>query len=105
MDPAFVGLLAMPGFSVQQIRHHIEARIGQLRMLGFDATSGLIGSGESAEAVAKQALGSKCFDCVVIGAGLREPPPRLLLFERMINLVLVMAPQASICFTTTPAAP
>jgi hypothetical protein len=46
---------------------------------------------------------SRHFDCVVIGAGLREPAPRLLLFEKIINLVHSLAPQARICFNTTPA--
>jgi hypothetical protein len=40
---------------------------------------------------------------VVIGAGLRQPPERLLLFEKIVNLVHVHAPQAKICFNTTPA--
>ena len=55
------------------------------------------------EAVATSALASKRFDCVVIGAGLREPPERLLLFEKIINLVHAFAGDASICFNTTPA--
>jgi hypothetical protein len=48
-------------------------------------------------------LRSRAFDCVVIGAGLREPPERLLLFERIINLVHTLAPQSRIAFNTTPA--
>jgi hypothetical protein len=49
------------------------------------------------------ALRSSHFDCVVIGAGLRLPPERLLLFEKILNLVHVLAPAARICFNTTPA--
>jgi hypothetical protein len=40
---------------------------------------------------------------VLIGAGLRQPPERLLLFERIVNLIHRLAPKASICFNTTPA--
>ena len=39
----------------------------------------------------------------MIGAGLREPRERLHLFERIINLVHLAAPQTRICFNTTPA--
>ena len=39
----------------------------------------------------------------MIGAGLREPPERLLLFEKILNLIHIHAPQAAICFNTTPA--
>jgi hypothetical protein len=49
------------------------------------------------------ALRSKTFDCIVIGAGLRQPAPRLLLFEKIINLVHTLAPAARICFNTNPA--
>jgi len=41
--------------------------------------------------------------CRVIGAGLREPPERLLLFEKILNLVHAFAQGARICFNTTPA--
>jgi hypothetical protein len=40
---------------------------------------------------------------VVIGAGLREQRDRLQLFERIINLIHLGAPQTRICFNTTPA--
>ena len=49
------------------------------------------------------AAGGSRFDCVVIGAGLRAPPERLFLFEKVLNLVHRLAPRASICFNTTPA--
>lgn len=42
------------------------------------------------------------FDCVLIGAGLRAPA-QLLLFEKLLNLVHVRAPNAKICFNSTPA--
>ena len=102
IEPGFVDFSALPGLSVELVRNYIEAQIAQLRTLGFDAESCLIDLGETAEAVATQALKSKP-DCVVIGAGLREPAPRLLLFEKIVNLVLVHAPQARICFNTNPA--
>jgi hypothetical protein len=103
IEPALVDFSAFPGLTVELVRNYIEAQIAQLRVLGFDAESCLIDLGEIAEAVATQALRSKQPDCVVIGAGLREPAPRLLLFEKIINLVHIYAPQARICFNTNPA--
>ncbi len=82
---------------------YIEAQIEQLRAMGYEADSCLIDLGDTAEAVAAAALGAKHYDCVVIGAGLREPRERLLLFERIINLVHLGSPQTLICFNTTPA--
>jgi hypothetical protein len=103
IEPGLVDFSAFPGLSVELVRNYIEAQIAQLRALGFNAESCLIDLGETAEAVAAQALRSKHPDCVVIGAGLREPAPRLLLFEKIVNLVHINAPQARICFNTNPA--
>ena len=105
LDPAFADFGAFPQLTPELILNYIEAQIAQLRALGFDAHSCLIDLGETAEAVTTTALKSKRYDCVVIGAGLREPPPRLLLFEKIINLVHTLAPAARICFNTNPADP
>jgi len=66
------------------------------------AVSCLIDLGETAEGVAAQVLKSNIFNCVVTGAGLRQPPSQLLLFEKIINLVHTLAPTAKMCFNTTP---
>jgi hypothetical protein len=76
----------------------------QLRKLGYDVESCLIDLGETAEQAVTAALQSRKFDCIVIGAGLRLPAPRLPLFELVINLIHTYAsPSARICFNTTPA--
>ena len=103
IDPALVDFTALPQLTPELIRNYIDAQIERLRALGYDVDSCLVDLGETAEAVAAEALRSKHFDCVVIGAGLREPPQRLQLFEKIINLVHRLAPHASICFNTTPA--
>ena len=103
IDPALGDFEAFPQLTPEIIRGYIDAQIEQLRALGYDVDSCLVDLGDTAEVVAAAALQSKRFDCVVIGAGLREPPARLMLFEKIINLVHRLAPHASICFNTTPA--
>jgi hypothetical protein len=103
LDPAFADLSAFPQFSVELVRHYIEMQIEGLRTLGYDAESCLIDLGGTADVVVTAALGARRFDVIVIGAGLREPPEQLLLFERVLNLVHRLAPQARIAFNTTPA--
>jgi hypothetical protein len=39
----------------------------------------------------------------VIGAGLRASQERLLLFEKIINLVHMLAPQSRIAFNSAPS--
>jgi len=103
LDPVFVDFAAIPQFTPDMFRGFIDAQLDRLRDLGFDVVSCLIDTGETAEAVATAALRSTSFDCVVIGAGLRLPPERLMLFEKIINLVHALAPNTRICFNTTPA--
>jgi hypothetical protein len=103
LDPVFVDFAAIPQFTPDMFRGFIDAQLDRLCDLGFDVVSCLIDTGETAEAVATAALRSTRFDCVVIGAGLRLPPERLMLFEKIINLVHALAPNARICFNTTPA--
>ena len=103
IDPALVDFTALPQFTPEMFRSYIDAQIERVRGMGYDVTSCLIDLGDTAEAVAAEALKSRDFDCVLIGAGLRQPPERLLLFERIINLIHRLAPTASICFNTTPA--
>ena len=47
-------------------------------------------------------LASKSYDCVVIGAGVRLPAPRLVVFEAVINAVHKAAPGAAIALNTRP---
>jgi hypothetical protein len=103
IDPAFADLTALAGLTPQLVASYLDAQIEQVRALGFEVESCLIDLGDTAEAVAAAALTSRSFDCVVIGAGLRQPALQLLLFERIINLVHALAPNAKICFNSNPA--
>jgi hypothetical protein len=103
IDPAFVDFSTFPGYTPELFRSFIDAQIEHLRELGYEAEICLIDLGDTAEAVVAKVLRAKQFDCVAIGAGLRQPPERLLLFEAVLNLVHALAPDARICFNTTPA--
>ena len=58
--------------------------------------------GETAESAVTSCLRAKQYDCVIIGAGVRANPKYFLLFERLLNLVHELAPQARIAFNTMP---
>ena len=103
IDPLFVDFTTMPQFSPEMFRSYIDAQIERVRGLGYEVTSCLIDLGDTAEAVATRALKAERYDCILIGAGLRQPGERVILFEKIINLIHGLAPEASICFNTTPA--
>lgn len=103
LDPRFADLGAMPQLTPELIRAYIEAEIVRVRDLGFEVDARLIAPGEAAETEVEAVLRAKSFACVVIGAGLRDAPEHLLLFEKILNLVHRLAPDARIAFNTTPA--
>jgi hypothetical protein len=103
IDPVFADFTTLPGLTPELVRHYIDVELERVRAAGFDVVSCLVDLGETAEATTAAALRTRSFDCVVIGAGLREPAERLLLFEMVLNLVHALAPDARICFNRNPA--
>jgi len=103
IEPGSADYSAFPQLTPELVRGYIEAQLLRLRDLGFEVTSCLIDLDATAEAAVAAALREESFDCIVIGAGLREPKERLLMFEKVLNLVHRLAPDAAICFNTTPA--
>lgn len=74
IDPIFGDFSTLPGLTPELIRATIDAQIERLQTLGYEAESGLVDLGESAEQTVESVLRSRNFDCVVIGAGLRDAP-------------------------------
>ncbi|MGY4483518.1 hypothetical protein ACVWWR_002709 [Bradyrhizobium sp. LM3.2] len=103
IEPGNADYSAFPLLTPELVRDYIDAQLLRLRDLGYEVTSCLIDLDAAAEAAVTAALRDESFDCIVIGAGLREPKERLLLFEKVLNLVHRLAPDAAICFNTTPA--
>ena len=102
VDPKFADFTRLPGLTPELIRAFIDAQLARLRETGYEVESCLVDLGDTAEAVVLGCLNGRRFDCVMIGAGLRDTS-NLLLFERLLNLIHTSAPAAKICFNTTPA--
>ena len=102
LDPMVMDLTAMAGLSPVVVRAFIDSQMARVREFGYDVDSCLVDLGDTAEAVLRNPLRKRLFDCMMIGAGLRAPE-RLLLFEKLLNVVHAEAPSAKICFNTTPA--
>ena len=102
LDPKFADLTSMPGLTPELVRAYIDSQLERMRALRYKVDSCLVDSGDTAEGVLKDYLSKRVYDCVMIGAGLRAPE-RLILFERLLNVVHAHLPKAKICFNTTPA--
>src|SRR5689334_370737 len=102
LDPNFADLTSTPGLTPELVRSYIDAQLERIRALRYEVDSCLVDSGHTAERVLKDYLNRRAYDCVLIGAGLRAPE-RLILFEKLLNVVHAHLPKAKICFNTTPA--
>ncbi|WP_396330174.1 hypothetical protein [Burkholderia anthina] len=103
IDPAFADLSAHPELSVERVRAYIDQQMDQIRARGYEVDSCLVDPGDTAEQAVERLLRSREYGCIVFGAGLREPPALLMLFERLLNLVHQLAPHSRIAFNTNPA--
>ncbi len=104
IEPTLVDLSAAPpGATAEALMKGISAVVQKLNDSGYEAHWCPVDLGETAEATVTKALAERSVDCVVIGAGIRMGAAYFLLFEKLLNVVHEQAPQAKICFNTTPA--
>jgi hypothetical protein len=101
LDAKFVDPEQLQGFSPELMQSYIDTQLERVRALGYELRSCLVDTGTTAEQVVTAELDSGKFDCVLIGAGLRDES-QLLLFEKLLNLVHDLAPGAKICFNSNP---
>ena len=91
-----------PGMTAEKVRAGIEVAMKQFAARGWEADVGMIQADATAGPTVERLLGSKRYDCVVVGGGVRLPPRRLAIFEAVINAIHKAAPGATIAFNTRP---
>jgi hypothetical protein len=94
---------AFPGLTAEKVLAGITSAEEGLKALGYDAQHCLIDFGQTAEAVVSGVLQQQRFDCILIGAGVRDVPSNFILFEKLINIIHEQARNAKICFNTNPS--
>lgn len=107
LEPALIDFsapdyAAFPGMDAAKVMAGLKAAEDSLIQSGYEVELCLTDFGETAEAAVQGRLEQKRFDCIVIGAGVRMIPGNTILFEKLINVVHVHAPQAKLCFNTKP---
>ena len=105
LDPAVVDFsdpALPPGMTAEKVHAGLAVAVAQLEAAGHRCDLCLTDTGETAEAVVAAQLALGPYDCVVVGAGVRLPPSRLVLFEKVVNAIHRHAPGAAIAFNTRP---
>ena len=91
-----------PGLDAGKINAGIAIAKATMTDRGWDGDLCMIAPDDTGIAELAARLARISYDCVVIGAGLRLPPKRMVFFERVVNAVRRRAPQAAIAFNTRP---
>ncbi|MBZ5713843.1 hypothetical protein [Nannocystis pusilla] len=103
LAPKFVDFSQFPGLDEAKLTARLQAAEQAVVAAGFDVTWCLTDvAWERVEPLLRERLAAGEFAAIMIGAGIRMPPPLLLLFERIVNLVHEAAPRARLCFNTSP---
>jgi hypothetical protein len=104
-DPATVDFsdpALPPGMTAEKIHAGVNLALADFAGRGWHPAVCFINPDETAGPTVERCLASDLYDCVVIGAGVRLPPSRLVVFEAVVNAVHRAAPQAAIAFNTRP---
>jgi hypothetical protein len=105
LDPAkveFSDPALPPGMTAEKIHAGVKLALADFAARGWHAQNCFINTDETAVPTVEDCLAAHDHDCVVIGAGLRLPPSRLILFEAVVNAIHRAAPHAAIAFNTRP---
>ena len=104
-DPATVDFsdpALPPGMTAEKIHAGVKLALTDFAGRGWHPEICFIKPDETAVSTIERCLAGDVYDCVVIGAGVRLPPNRLVLFEKVVNAIHRAAPQAAIAFNTRP---
>jgi hypothetical protein len=105
LDPATVDFsdpALPPGMSAEKIHAGVKVALADMAERGWQAEHCFINPDETAAPVVERRVAGGGYDCVVIGAGVRLPPSRLVLFEALVNAIHRAAPGTAIAFNTRP---
>jgi hypothetical protein len=86
----------------EQVRLGLEGARERVAAAGHTLELCLLRDEPADIALIETTLRSRRYDAIVVGAGIRIQPKHHLLFENIVNIVHREAPEAAICFNTTP---
>jgi hypothetical protein len=104
-DPATVDFsdpALPPGMTAEKIHAGVKVALADMTARGWQTENCFINPDETAAPTVERCLHDGRYDCVVVGAGVRLPPSRLVLFEAVVNAIHRAAPQTAIAFNTRP---
>jgi hypothetical protein len=93
-----------PGLSKEKLRAANDENVAALRAAGYHVDNCLIDFGDAGADKARQWLEAKCYDAVLIGAGVRLVAVNTLLFEAIVNAAHITQPDCRFVFNRAAVA-
>ena len=91
-----------PQLSEEKLNNAFQMILEQFADVNIDAEWCLTDTGETAADELKAKLNSSRYDVILVGAGVRTDADQFSLFETIINIIHIHAPNSKICFNTSP---
>lgn len=103
LHPSAIDYSLFPGLDEATLTARVEQGLGAVRAAGFDAIHCPITvDPDEAEKAVRAAVAGHSVELAMIGAGVRMPAEHTELFERVINVLVELAPGIRFCFNTSP---
>ncbi|WP_090602821.1 hypothetical protein [Mycobacterium lentiflavum] len=102
LDAADSADAAFPGVGADQVQAGLEATAAEFAKLGVGFDNCLVDRSEGAEEQLRDALSKKRYDVIVFGGGVRLDPAMTPLFEKLVNVARIGAPDTALSFNTGP---
>jgi hypothetical protein len=106
IDYASPDFAQFSGLTREKLRKANDDNVAGLRAAGYDVDNCLFDAGEVGADTARQWLGARPYDAVLIGAGIRLVAGNTLLFEAIVNAAHTTQPGCRFVFnyaaTSTP---
>ncbi|MEU0540406.1 hypothetical protein ABZ319_11080 [Nocardia sp. NPDC005978] len=103
LHPGAVDYSRYPGLTEDALAARIAAGEAALRDAGFNLVSCLLPADPAAaEVTLRECLSRGQFRAAMIGAGVRMAAEHTVLFERLVNALVEVAPGTRLCFNTSP---
>ena len=103
LHPSAVDYSRYPGLDEATLTARIEAGEAALREAGFDFVSCQVAAApDDAERMVRERVAAQPVQIAMIGAGVRMAAEHTLLFERLVNVLVEVAPGIRFCFNTSP---
>lgn len=103
LHPSAVDYSRYPGLDEATLTARIEAGEAALCEAGFDFVSCQVSAVPAeAEAKVRACVAAQPVQVAMIGAGVRMAAEHTLLFERLVNVLVEIAPGIRFCFNTSP---